>query len=73
MPNPVLDYLIIDGEDVSLNTNYRIYTIDGRQILTGNLDKTKQIDVANLSAGLYLIAINQSDHGMLKIKRFVKN
>ena len=72
IPNPTSDYIIIDGDFVSSNAIYRIHAIDGRQILSGRLDDTKQINVMNLPVGLYLINVHQNDDGRKWIKRFVK-
>ena len=72
VPNPASDYLTIEGDDISSIATYRIYSIDGRLIMSGKLEDTRRIDVLNLSTGLYLITVDQNDNGKKWVKRFVK-
>jgi len=59
-PNPAKDVL-----NISINErNYAGYTITnllGKKIIEGTL-RNAQVDIANLSAGLYLFTLNNKDN-----------
>lgn len=67
-PNPAGAIINIEGISGS-NTNYHIYDLYGRQMLSGNL-LNPVIDVSGLSRGTYLLKIN--DGQSINIQRFVK-
>ena len=54
-PNPAKNTLIIDGD----YTSATIYTVFGKAVLTA--DYQKNIDVADLSSGVYFIHINTNN------------
>jgi hypothetical protein len=66
-PNPVKDYLFINGTDQLLKAS--IYTINGSLVQKINVTDNK-IDVSNLSQGMYILVV-QTDKGITQNK-FVK-
>jgi len=54
-PNPAKDELFISG--LKKQTDFTIYTADGRLVKKGNTDK--KIDIASLSKGVYFITIEK--------------
>ncbi len=63
-PNPVSNILTIKSKG---NVNSEIYDMNGRKVLTSN---SKNIDVKQLSAGVYSIKI--SDEKIYQILKFIK-
>jgi hypothetical protein len=61
-PNPVKDILNVDG--VKLMSEYTIYSVAGKQLLTGIY--TVPVDLGSLSSGVYFLSING------QIARFIK-
>ena len=61
-PNPVKDILNVDG--VKLMSEYTIYSVAGKQVLSGVY--TVPVDIGLLSPGVYLLSING------QIARFIK-
>lgn len=66
-PNPVKDYIFINGADQLLKAS--IYTINGSLVQTLNTLNNK-INVSNLSQGMYILVV-QTDKGITQNK-FVK-
>ncbi|MDX2362066.1 MAG: T9SS type A sorting domain-containing protein [Crocinitomicaceae bacterium] len=59
-PNPVEDLLTIDG--ISTATSYAVYSVDGRQVLSGRLDGVNnQINTADLVSGKYNLILSSGD------------
>lgn len=52
-PNPSTDYIQISG--LTKKENYKIYSILGNEIKSGNILKQEQIDIQNLTNGLYFL------------------
>lgn len=71
-PNPATDYISIKG--VSVFDRYNIYDMSGRMITSGNLN-SKDIDIRNLSAGKYILALHASRNANAKqvMTSFIKN
>ncbi|MCK4821108.1 T9SS type A sorting domain-containing protein, partial [bacterium] len=68
-PNPVTDKLKISG--LTGPAVARIYNIHGQLLLTANSDRhTGEIDLSDLSAGLYLIMFEMNKETV--VKRFLK-
>jgi len=60
-PNPASSNLNIEIGEESINSDYKIYSVSGKVILTGRLyDFNNIIDVSNLDKGLYFIEIENS-------------
>ncbi|MCR6639139.1 MAG: T9SS type A sorting domain-containing protein [Sporocytophaga sp.] len=71
-PNPASDQIRIASEGIQ-NTIYKVYNIEGREMLTGNFLNTEEsIDVNSLKTGIYSIMILK-DEGVVYTSRFVKN
>ncbi|MBO9703765.1 MAG: T9SS type A sorting domain-containing protein [Sporocytophaga sp.] len=71
-PNPTTDRIKVSSEGI-LNTSYKIYNIEGREMLNGNFLSTEEsIDVNNLKAGIYSLMI-MKEEGVIYTSRFVKN
>jgi Secretion system C-terminal sorting domain len=66
-PNPVTDYLLLSSNDIR---NYRIYALDGRQLMEGSVADNK-IDVKSLPSGNYVIRFTTSkgDGNLLFVKQ----
>ena len=54
-PNPVAEKLIIKTEDFSLVKNVKIFDANGRTVYQSSATPTSEINVQNLSAGLYIV------------------
>lgn len=67
-PNPTKNKLYIAGNNIEEIT---IYTINGKKLLTKNLD-TNSVDVSALQSGMYFINI-KSINGSTTVKKFLKN
>jgi len=67
-PNPAKNILNINLSDYSLvNNSYQILDLNGRVVLQGNLNSaTNQINIENLSSGLYLFKVENIS------KKFIK-
>jgi len=66
-PNPAINSIKFDTKH-QLN-NYQIIDINGKTVMQGNLEN-KQIDVSNLSNGMYFTILT-TEHGKA-VKRFIK-
>lgn len=66
LPNPVTDFLKIDG--LECNSDYIIHDISGSVIAHGALNHSQEINVSSLPVGTYLLTISK----MNKSLKFVK-
>jgi hypothetical protein len=68
-PNPTSDYVVLDISDDGLtDLSYVLYDIQGKPILNATISsKDTQIDMQSLSAGTYLLNVNQNNQ---KLKSF---
>ena len=66
-PNPFSDNITIDGIDG--NANYKIFSVDGKLVKKGTVEN-KQIYLAELSKGMYLLQLDLS--GKIMTKKIVK-
>ncbi|MPS73460.1 MAG: T9SS type A sorting domain-containing protein [Chryseobacterium sp.] len=66
-PNPVKDKLNIDTND-DKEYFFQIYNMSGQLVKEGRFDN-KQTDVSNLSTGIYLLRINNSESVIKIIKQ----
>ena len=69
-PNPVRDELKIDGDVPFDNLPFTIYNLAGQQIVNGQWQNGKSINVANLASGVYFVKIT-TDKGTVT-RKFVK-
>ena len=71
-PNPSKDYLTIQLPTGVLNANIQLFDITGRLLKTSKvITSIKQIDVQNLSSGIYILKI--TSEGKSGAKQFIKN
>jgi hypothetical protein len=60
-PNPVLNQLYVDIDEILIGQPWEIYSIEGKLIHNGVFDASStRIDLVNLNKGSYFIKINQS-------------
>jgi hypothetical protein len=57
-PNPVVDYLFING--LSGSENYKIYSQLGQIITQGNFENSNQIDLSKLASGIYFVQLSEN-------------
>jgi len=71
-PNPVNSMINIDLPDLTSTVNYTISDINGRTLLTDEVNNVSelQIDIQNLEAGLYLLKLRK-DRSILNFKFLV--
>jgi hypothetical protein len=67
-PNPVADIINIAG--INGNVTYRIFTVEGRLVKDGNLSPDAQINLSDLTKGMYLMQI--TSEGKTEIKKIIK-
>lgn len=67
-PNPTTDWVEINGLAASEITNYSIFNLSGALVTEGALLNAKVINVTNLQAGCYVLAVEDAQ-GILR-KRF---
>ncbi|MGB1041336.1 MAG: T9SS type A sorting domain-containing protein, partial [Flavobacteriales bacterium] len=70
-PNPSSDYVIISINS-PLTYDYSVINVDGKLIKNGKITKQKNIDVSNLSNGVYIIRVND-ENGNKQFRRFIVN
>lgn len=68
-PNPADQYLVITG--VPLNTNIKVFNINGQLVLEQVINHSQKLDLSSLNSGLYLVEI-ESD-GVKTNQKFIKN
>jgi hypothetical protein len=68
-PNPTSDYVVLAISDINLtDLTYALYDIQGKPIAKATISsKDTQIDMHSLSAGTYLLNVNQNNQ---KLKSF---
>ena len=69
-PNPATDFLTIDGIYRPDFINYQIYSVDGKELLSGRI-RNNQVDISSLNAGIYFIKIIDQN-ATISLLRFVK-
>lgn len=72
-PNPVKEKLILKSASKAENLNLKILNIEGKLLITKNLEFEKEIsiDVSQLSKGIYFLNIEDKE-GNKTIKKFIK-
>ncbi len=68
-PNPISDLLNVVGLYQSGEVNFKLFTIDGKQIKSGVVENS-QLNFADLSRGLYLIQLESE--GKTETKKIIK-
>lgn len=67
-PNPTNEYLMIRNFETYYNSDFKIYDINGRIILLGNLS-SNEIDVSALNCGTYILKIEKDNE--ITTKKFI--
>ena len=68
-PNPTSEKLFISSENTIIS-DFSIYTISGKKLITQKYIQNKPIDVSELSKGIYFIEISSSERKT--VKKFIK-
>ena len=68
-PNPVSDVLNVVGLYQAGNMNFKIFSIDGKQIKSGSIENS-QLNLSDLSRGLYLLQIESE--GKIATEKIIK-
>ena len=58
-PNPIAETLFINSKDAV--TEYQIYSLEGRKLISGEDENLSQIDVSKLSPGNYIVKLKTKD------------
>lgn len=69
-PNPASNQIFISGLE-STNTNFKLYNLEGKLVLTGTLGIENNINVSNLIAGTYILNL-ETAKGMVRKKILVE-
>ena len=56
-PNPVSSFLKISSANTEVN-HYRLFSIDGRELVSGSCHNDETVNVSALPQGLYLLKVN---------------
>ena len=70
-PNPVIDLLNLNLKDNWKQSHYNLTTTKGQQLLSGQLDTSRTLDLSSLSPGLYFLALTNAN-GKALVKRITK-
>jgi hypothetical protein len=73
-PNPFADHFWLQSEDITLDADYAIYTIEGQLISTFPIkgNDTKLIELNNFSSGTYLLRIVEKSGNVLYASKVIK-
>lgn len=68
-PNPVQNMLNVDFSKLKSATAIRIYDVNGRIVLTKNINQIRtQLDVSKLTGGVYMIEVLNRDNTIVRYK-----
>lgn len=67
-PNPVAEKLIIKTDDFSLVKNVKIFDANGRTVYQSSATPSSEINVQNLSAGLYIVQMTSKSGAVISHK-----
>ncbi len=71
-PNPVTDVVLLLNPE-GMNVRFKIIDITGRLLIEDTVnEKTKSIDLHNLSSGIYLLLIENSEKQLVQVEKLVK-
>jgi predicted outer membrane repeat protein len=73
-PNPFADHFWLQSEDITLDADYAIYTIEGQLISTFPIkgNDTKLIELDTYSSGTYLLRIVEKSGNVLYASKVIK-
>ena len=60
-PNPTNDLLNIECNDCNSSSGFKIYNIEGKELMKNLLPASKQIDVSTLSKGFYFLKVDHKE------------
>lgn len=61
-PNPAANFVQINGKENFAGKAFKLYDINGRQILEGRFDHQQKITLNNLSKGSYILTVEDKHH-----------
>ena len=70
-PNPVIDLLYLNLSESWNTSSYKITTSEGQQILAGQIDSNKTLNLSVLPTGLYILSLS-NQNGKLLVKKITK-
>ncbi|MBU2928119.1 T9SS type A sorting domain-containing protein [Winogradskyella psychrotolerans] len=68
-PNPSENYIYIAHSQPSTLSNYVIFDVNGKSVLSGDLGINNEINISHLKSGFYFLSINQQTETF----KFLKN
>ena len=73
-PNPANTHINVNNPSQSASVEYQLYDINGRMVLTGNLDDSEStsIDVTNMNKGVYFIRFIDEKDGIITKKVIIE-
>jgi hypothetical protein len=66
-PNPAIDYLIVESNDISIGKDINVYALNGSLIYRQKITETKSvIDVSGYPTGIYIVNIDKETAKFVK-------
>lgn len=72
VPNPATNYITIKPSRIFEDFDYKIYAIDGKKILEGKLNTSKNINIEKLASSIYTIEC-KTNTGLKLFGKFIKH
>ncbi len=69
-PNPASNLIYFKGSKIKIQ-NFKIFNINGQQVLQSAFNPATGIDVSHLTKGVYFIKVDTKDGSLMK--KFIKN
>jgi hypothetical protein len=69
-PIPAENELNVESSFQIIGKEFKVYAMDGRQVLKGVIDFNKTLDITNLNSGLYFLKLNSN--GKIFQRKFIK-
>jgi len=69
-PNPASNLIYFKGSKIKIQ-NFKIFNINGQQVLQSAFNPATGIDVSHLAKGIYFIKVDTKDGSLMK--KFIKN
>lgn len=60
-PNPARESITIATNELAQNASYKIYGVDGKLVLSGQVNSNGKIDTSSLITGLYFVFVSDSN------------
>jgi len=71
-PNPASDYITINGLNDNEQVNFKIISIAGQTMFTGNLGESTTINTSNLPDGMYIVVLQSSQNSFSPLKLLIQ-